>query len=116
MGKYAESKSPTVRLQMTAPLALSARIWAEILRISEPTMPRARDDTPASGSGSAENSGPISVMREVYQYGAWELERKCFWRDGYQRKSFEIPYVVRAPATIPAASRLFPPVMLSEAP
>ena len=63
-GNCAGSKSPTVRLQISAPLALSARIWAAMRKISDPTTPRARSDNDASVV-AASPSLPTRSMRGV---------------------------------------------------
>ena len=47
-GNCAGSKSPTVRLQISAPFAFRARISAAMRRISEPITPRARSPSDAS--------------------------------------------------------------------
>ncbi len=63
IGKKVGSKSPTVRLQMVAPLAFRPRISEAILRISEPMTPRARLDKPLSASSSGGKSGVIVIAR-----------------------------------------------------
>src|SRR5205085_7281562 len=55
-------KSPTVRLQISFPLAASARISLEIFRISEPVRPRARVERQrSSGRRSRVAGGRLST-------------------------------------------------------
>src|SRR4051812_40508920 len=61
MGNSLEEKSPTVKLVIWWPAVTAARISAAILRISDPTSPRAMLPRPRRGSGPSRSSCSFSM-------------------------------------------------------
>ena len=80
IGNCAVSKSPTVRLQTCSPAAIILRMFAAILRISEPTNPRTLSDNDRSTREGSPNCSVdrVSCDMQVIVSGPAALDQPTF--------------------------------------